>query len=358
MSEVRSNATYPITGIYSFGRGLIKRPAIGGDGTSYQRMARLKTGQVVMSKLNAWEGALAVVDDSFSGTYVSPEYPVFSIDSEKACISYLEHLLKWPEFWRQLTPRGSMVRRKRTTPATLLATNVPLPCLSEQHRIADKLDATMSRIARFTDLRENSKLIADQYMDSLFQSIETRDSLSVALRVSGDSVAVEPGSKYSITGIYSFGRGLIKRPIIRGSDTSYTSFTRLRAGQVVMSKLNAWEGALAVVSDAFDKTYVSPEYPTFDINDSDVDPSYIEHLLGWPRLWASLTPRGSMARRKRTTPATLLATKVPLPELSEQRRIAGQLTLVRRATQIGAKQAAQVAKLRTALLDAAFSGQL
>ncbi len=313
-----------------------------------------------MSRLKAFEGAIAFVPEELHGYCASAEFPTFEVVKDGAEPRYLEHLCSWPSFWKilQSESKGIGARRERVSPHRLLSMEVPLPDVEEQRRVADKLDAVMSRIARFGVLREHSKRIADKYLDSIFQPIEARAPLSMALRISSDYVAVEPESKYPITGIYSFGRGLIKRPIISGSDTSYASFARLRAGQVVMSKLNAWEGALAVVSDSFDKTYVSPEYPTFDINESDVDPSYIEHLLGWPRLWASLTPRGSMARRKRTTPATLLATQVPLPDLPEQRRIARQLTLIRRATETGAAQAAQVATLRTALLDAAFSGQL
>ncbi|MEV1036576.1 hypothetical protein AB0J01_07815 [Streptomyces sp. NPDC050204] len=148
MVDLESDSTYAIAGIYSFGRGLIARPEIRGDETAYQRMARLRDGQIVMSKLNAWEGALATVDDEFDGAYVSPEYPVFSVNEKNAYPAYLKHLLAWPGLWDQLTPRGSMVRRKRTTPATLLATCVPLPELAEQRRVADKLDVLMAQHSR------------------------------------------------------------------------------------------------------------------------------------------------------------------------------------------------------------------
>lgn len=216
----------------------------------------------------------------------------------------------------------------------------------------------MDQIAQTAHLKEKSNSLTLQHADALFRSIEQTAPLVEALFMDSEFADVQSDSTYPITGIYSFGRGLIKRPVIQGSDTAYTRFARIRAGQIVMSKLNAWEGALAVVGDDFADTYVSPEYPVFSLIEGAADGAYIEHLLAWPELWAKLTPRGSMVRRKRTTPATLLATEVPLPSLSDQRRIAKQLTLARKAVDGGAAQVEELAVLRRALLDAAFSGQL
>lgn len=228
----------------------------------------------------------------------------------------------------------------------------------EQQQVADKLDTAMNRIAQVSHMKGTSTSLTLQHSDVLFRSIERTAPLAEALHVDNEFIDVEPDSTYRVTGIYSFGRGLIKRPTIQGSGTAYTRFARIRAGQIVMSKLNAWEGALAVVGDEFADTYVSPEYPVFSLIDGASDGKYIEHLLAWPELWAKLTPRGSMVRRKRTTPATLLATEVPLPSLSEQRRIAKQLSLARSVADDGAAQVKQLAALRHALLDAAFSGRL
>ncbi|MFD3560901.1 restriction endonuclease subunit S [Streptomyces sp. NPDC058686] len=207
-------------------------------------------------------------------------------------------------------------------------------------------------------LKKKSDALVQQHADSLLRSVDQVATLGSALRVDQDFVDVSSDEKYAVTGIYSFGKGLIKRPVIQGSETAYPRFARLRKDQIVMSKLNAWEGALAVVDESFSGTYVSPEYPVFSLNTETADPEYIGHLLTWPELWSRLTPRGSMVRRKRTTPATLLATEVPLPSLPDQRLIAERLTLARRVAEAGARQVADLEALRKGLLNAAFSGRL
>jgi type I restriction enzyme S subunit len=75
--------------------------------------------------------------------------------------------------------------------------------------------------------------------------------LSLVLTPSRQSVGVNEENTYNIAGIYSFGRGLIRRPPIQGSQTAYRSLTPLQKDQLVMSKLNAWEGAITVVPEEF-----------------------------------------------------------------------------------------------------------
>ncbi|MGK5441645.1 restriction endonuclease subunit S [Micromonospora sp. URMC 105] len=313
-----------------------------------------------MSKLNAWEGALAVVDARFHGAHVSPEYPTFSVKQESADVRYLRHLLSWPPLWGRLTPRGSMVRRKRTTAATLLATDVPLPDTDEQRRIADRLDAASQRIATSAILHEASKKLCLALYDSILGQVSDWKPLGYGLALSLDEVAVSPTETYLMAGVYGFGRGLIERDAITGSNTRYGRFNRLHSGNLVVSRLKAFEGALAIVPDSCDGRYVSPEFPTFSVIPDNLDLDYLGHLCRWPPLWRLLSKesKGIGARRERVSASRLLATKVPFPNLSEQRRIAASLGRAEAVLQLIRRQEAILVSLRRALLDAAFSGRL
>ncbi|MFD3729872.1 hypothetical protein [Streptomyces sp. NPDC058632] len=351
---------YREIGIRSFGNGIFHKEPVAGHEIATKKVFIIEPGDLVFSNVFAWEGAVALASDSEEGMIGSHRFMTYRVNEEIADVRYL-----LPYFYggpgvdviRQASP-GSAGRNRTLGIKVFGGKRVALPDLAEQRRVADKLDTAMSRIAQVVHMKNTSTALNLQYSDVLFRAIERTAPLAEALLVDNDFIDVEPNSSYPITGIYSFGRGLIERPAIQGSDTAYTRFARIRSGQIVMSKLNAWEGALAVVGKEFADTYVSPEYPVFSLIEEAADSEYMEHLLAWPELWARLTPRGSMVRRKRTTPSTLLATEVPLPSLSEQRRIAKQLTLARRVADGGAAQVEQLAALRRALLDAAFSGRL
>ncbi len=148
----------------------------------------------------------------------------------------------------------------------------------------------------------------------------------VVTRVQND-VPVHLDETYQTVGILNRGRGLFRRPPISGAETNYPRFYRISADQLVYSKLFAWEGAIAVVSDEFDGACVSPEFPTFELRHDRVLPEYLSHVVGWAgfteRLAAATTGLGQ--RRQRVNVDDLVQIEVPLPEIDEQRRIAAHL---------------------------------
>ena len=150
--------TYHPAGIYSFGRGLFPRAPIIGAETSYACLNRLHKNNFVISRLNGWEGAIDVVSAAMDGFLVSNEYPTFSIDSSRALPSYIRWLARWPSFWAELAPRGSMVRRKRVSLDQLLKVSVHLPSLAAQEQtvsVLDRIGQIHHDVGRLsTDLRQ------------------------------------------------------------------------------------------------------------------------------------------------------------------------------------------------------------
>ena len=86
-------------------------------------------------------------------------------------------------------------------------------------------------------------------------------ALGDVLTLDRDPVALEDDQVYRTVGVYSYGRGLFERPLVTGRETSYSIYYRLRRGQLVYSKLFAWEGALAVVDERSDSMFVSQDFP-------------------------------------------------------------------------------------------------
>jgi type I restriction enzyme S subunit len=140
---------YATVGIYSYGRGLFERPVVTGRETSYSTYYKLHVGQFVYSKLFAWEGALAIVDERYAGMYVSQEFPTFTIEPTIAIPEYVALLCSWPETWARVRTgeTGMGGRRKRVHPERLLEIELPFPPLQEQRRIVDLVEALDNFIA-------------------------------------------------------------------------------------------------------------------------------------------------------------------------------------------------------------------
>jgi type I restriction enzyme S subunit len=360
---VEPDRSYRTAGIYSFGRGLFARAPITGAETKYKSLFRLHEGQFVLSRLKAWEGAVAVVPAAFDGYCVSQEYPTFEVVRDCAEPDYLQWLCRWDRFWCLLLveSKGVGARRDRVHPDRLLTVEVPMPSLPEQRRIVDHVGRIAARVQRAAALQDSIGQAQAAMTGSVLRACSRSAPtvpLAKVLKLSRDEVQMEPDRTYRTAGIYSFGRGLFARAPITGAETKYKSLFRLHEGQFVLSRLNGWEGAVAVVPAAFDGYCVSQEYPTFEVVRDCAEPDYLQWLCQWDRFWDLLVPRGSMVRRKRVHPDRLLAVEVPMPSLPEQRRLAALAELVD-ALASGSRQAAMgLDALVPSVLRVVFDGRV
>lgn len=179
--------------------------------------------------------------------------------------------------------------------------------------------------------------------------------LGEILTKSDDFVSIEPDEPYETVGILNRGRGLFRRPSVSGSETRYTKYNRLHAGQFVYCKLFAWEGALATVTPEFDGLFVSHEFPTFDIVEKRAIFGYIVHLARWSDLHTALSKQtsGMGSRRQRVNIDQLLSTLAPIPDIEEQQRIIERLdTILNRA------DAVQQLRTRFSSLQGSFNESL
>ena len=85
----------------------------------------------------------------------------------------------------------------------------------------------------------------------------------------------------------------------------------------------AWEGAFAVVPQSVTAATVSPEFPVFTIDQRLTLPKWIELYFKVSAHCQAISGGsiGTNVRRRRLYPKDLLANKIPLPPLTEQRRI-------------------------------------
>lgn len=164
-------------------------------------------------------------------------------------------------------------------------------------------------------------------------------SLAALLRLRSPDVSVVSSEAYLFGGVRSFGGGVFRSGIKRGSEFAYRQLTKLRAGDFVYPKLMAWEGALAVVPEDAEGLVVSPEFCVFDVDRSRVIPSWLGYYFMQPSILPTLSggSAGTNIRRRRLYPQDFLQHSVPLPSVEEQARV---LAVVgRMASQLHAAEA-------------------
>ena len=357
---VDASATYGMVGVLSYGRGLFQRPEQSGADTSYRTFYRLREGQIVLSQLFGWEGAIAPVTAAFAGRFVSSQFPTFR-PKPHAEPAFMRWLIRNPDLWSQLrqSAKGMGDRRRTLSPEIFFSAKSVLPPRAEQQRIAAHLDAIETRLNRVQQLRDEAVTKREALMTSLHLALAKDRSVRLdhLLRLSEESCAVVPSGSYPQVGIRSFGLGLFKKSPVSGTGTTYRSFNVLRPGMFIMSQVKGWEGAVGVCSDEFDGWFVSPEYRTFACQDGECDPSYLSFLVRtpWFREQLASATRGVGARRERVRPEMLLALEMPFPAIEKQREAVKALRQLRVTHELSARSDAAHTALLPSLLDQVFN---
>jgi type I restriction enzyme, S subunit len=362
---VEADQSYPNVGIYGFGRGMFPKPPIDGATTSASALYRLHAGQLVYSRLFAFEGAYAKVPESADGAYVSNEYPAFDIDTERVVPGYLEWFLRWPNAWQQLSKLTSGMgdRRRRLQPGRFLSFQVGLPPVDEQRRIVAKIDAVAARLDEANRLRQEVQNDADALLHSVFhrliQGADYRPLAEVAPIVRRP-VEIELDGEYPELGVRSFGKGVFHKPVLKGAELDWQKLYRIQAGDLVISNIKAWEGAIAVARDCDDGRVGSHRYitcvPKEGMATADFVCFYLLTQEGLEQI-GHASP-GSADRNRTLAMSRLEQITVPLTGIDAQQHFSALLSKVAAVRQTHEDNQAELIALLPAVLDKAFRGEL
>lgn len=323
---INTSKTYEMVGVLSFGKGLFKRPAIEAGATSYKYFLRLKSNHVVMSQLFGWEGALALSSEEFAGSYVSPQFPTFLCDEDQLNRLFLGWVMRQPTFWEELgsRTRGMGDRRRTLNPDALFESEIPLPPLAEQQAIVSRLDTLADKARQVNEHldaieRDANRLLAVRFRETITDAPMRR--MAEIVPVVRRSVTIDIDKRYREVGARSFGKGLFVKPDFNGADATWQKPVWINAGDVVLSNIKAWEGAIAVAGTEHDGCIASHRYITCVPDPSRLTAGFLTYYL--------LSPEGleqigfaspGTADRNRTLSLTNLGKiEVPLPPIASQR---------------------------------------
>ena len=130
---------YQFAGVYSFGKGVFASANKAGSEFAYDLLSTVRAGDFTYPKLMAWEGGLGVVPPECDGMVVSPEFPVFSVDTSKILPEVLDVYFRTPEVWPTLAEisGGTNMRRRRLQPSAFLSYEMPVPPMATQIKIKE-----------------------------------------------------------------------------------------------------------------------------------------------------------------------------------------------------------------------------
>lgn len=361
--QVDDFVTYSRITIRMAGKGVALRDRVIGSEIGTKRQFIARSGQFVLSKIDARNGAFGVLPEECDNAIVTGNFWVFDVDHTRLDSRFFNYLSKSPEFVAAcVAASDGTTNRRYLQEDAFLHMEVPVPDLPEQQAIVARLDA----LAEKTREVEAHLAAVERILSDLLLSLHDRLAAERVVRL-GDvlelreiSEAVTAAGTYPQVGVRGFGGGLFPKPAISGTETSYKTFNRLYAGAIVLSQVKGWEGAIARCPIELDGWFVSPEYRTFRCKPALASSEYFDELVRTEWFWTRLqeATRGVGARRERTRPEQFLNIELPLPVLVDQLRI---VEILKRQSPLKSKHAAireANAALLPATLERLFAGSV
>ena len=166
-----------------------------------------------------------------------------------------------------------------------------------------------------------------------------------------EAIMIADDELYNQITVSMHGRGVRLRQTILGKAIQTKNQFEAKAGRFIYSRIDARNGAFGMVPDQLDGAVITGDFPTFDFNLAQVEPSFFEYLTktAWFEEMCAAPSKG-VTNRKRLKEGELLTFRVSLPPLPEQRRIVARLDKVAVRVREAGRLADQIEEEQTALL--------
>ncbi len=166
--KVVPDKAYRQIGVRVWGRGVYERESILGCNTKYKELSKVCANDIIVNKIWARNGSIAIVTKELDGLYCSSEFPLFVIDEKKARLGWVKWLIKAPWFWKLCAEKsGGTSGKNRITPNKFLEIDVGLPPLEKQTEVFRFLDNSVPSILELGLIHRQLR----QYVQDLRRSI-------------------------------------------------------------------------------------------------------------------------------------------------------------------------------------------
>lgn len=348
-----SGKTYRQIGVRLWGEGAYEREPIDGINTKYKQLYKVEKGNIIVNKIWARNGSVAVVSEPLAGCYASGEFPIFSSKPDLLEPQWMHWLTKTSSFWDQCDEKSRGTSGKnRIRPERFLEIGIPLPPLAEQKRI-------VARIERLAEQINEARALRQQAIDeakNFFSCFRTQRFSELGVRFEnrplGDLITMTSGngltsSQMDITDPYPVygGGGLTGRYSRYMFEESKVVIGRVgaRCGCVFVTEPKAW-----ITDNALYLTKIS----------EDLYPPYLVHALAT----LDLRQQANQAAQPVVSQKKINPLPIAVPPLTAQRRIVEELETIKvevdKLERFQAETSIELDEIMPSILDRAFKGEL
>jgi type I restriction enzyme, S subunit len=308
------------------GQGIVLRDRVAGSRIGTKRQFIARAGQLVLSKIDARNGAFGILPADCDGAIITGNFWAFEVNTALLEPLFLRYFTTTPLFI-DFCIRASegTTNRRYLQESRFLNQSVPLPPIAAQRRCIERIQEIEKRVLRIHQLRDESTIILDNLLLDAHRQIAKdapKRPLGEIAPLNRRPVNLEMGRSYPQIAVRSFGRGTMHKPPISCEEITWQKLYLVREGDILVSNIKAWEGALAVADHDDDGRVGSHRYLTFVPREGIATARFICFYLLSPAGLKEVSDAspGSADRNRTLNVSPFLNIQIPSPSYSAQRR--------------------------------------
>lgn len=317
-------AEYHEVTIKLWGKGVISRGKVSGSNVvSVRRIVR--ANQLILSKIDARNGAIGLVPPELDGAIVSNDFPSFEFRDPDQCDAAFMGWLVRSSHFVELCKAASegTTNRVRIKEDRFLDQQIALPPLSEQQSIVARLDTLADKVRQVAEHPDAIEADADRMLVERFLEAiagAPHRPMEEVAPLARRGVSIAPEATYTELGVRSFYKGTFHRRTVPGSDFSWQDLYRVRTGNLIFSNIMAWEQAIAIAKPEDDGCVGNHRMLTCEANSDCAVPGFLWYYFTTPEGFQNVyaASPGTTARNRTITAPALMTIKVPVPSLATQ----------------------------------------
>ena len=373
--ELKPTERYKQVTVKIWGKGVVERNEVTGGEISASKRLQVKSGQFILSRIDARHGAFGLIPDSLDGAVVTNDFPVFTPNPQRILPQFLEWISKTVNFVEicKAASEGT-TNRVRLKEDHFLAMDISLPPIEEQQQIVARVEELAGKIEEARSLRqqalEETEALRVSSAKAIFTELAKTNTqpLRELVTVQGGGTPSKQNPLFWEGSIPWISPKDMKSREINGSidhiseeATLKTSAKLLEPGSVLivvrgMILAHTVPSAVLRVSAAINQDMKAL------VPSEQITPEYLCSVLwGLNYLLLELIQKSSHDTRKLETPK-LLNFKIPVPPIPEQRRIVAYLdnlhAKVDEMKRLREEAMKELEAMLPSILDKAFKGEL
>jgi len=308
-----------------WGKGLKLRSLVRGADIAATKQRRVRTGQFVISKIDARHGAFGVVPRELDGAVVSTDFPAFDVRSDRLLPGFLRWISSTERFVALCAKASEgSTNRVRLKESRFLEQRIPLPPIPEQRRMVAGLEAVAEYVASVKRILSDMSREMDAAVSRAFALVVSdapRARMAEVAPLVRRAVSIRPEAIYTEIGVRSFYRGTFHRRSMSGAEFTWQKLFTVVTGDLIFSNLMAWEQAIAVAQERDNGCIGNHRILTCAVDPTQASSEFLWYYFTTPEGFGQIlrASPGSIARNKTLSSEQLRDITVPLPSIRAQR---------------------------------------